>query len=610
MVHAGNRTARRRPAGASVPTKITPPSIHSVLKRRRLFTTLERALYSPLIWVDGPAGCGKTTLIASYLRSLRRPFLWYQVDSGDAAPAGLFHFLGVAVQHAGPRTKRGLPKLKPEHLADIPGFARGFFRELGARFDKPVTLVFDNLQEAGESSALYDMLRIAQEELPSHFRMILISRADPAEVFARASLSRTLARVSWPELRLREEEAGELAHLLKSDRKERVNPGLVAQLCQQCEGWMAGLILLLQGAHAGAAGSETLHGDGAQVLFDYFAAEVFARRPERTRLFLLQTALLPSFTVDMAERLTGHAGTRALLTDLVRQHHFTETRAEQPVRYQYHPLFRAFLLTRAQATVGATEVESLRRRAADIVERTGDAEGALQIYLDADDCAAAARLISFQAPVLAATGRHALLATLLARLPEETIHSSPWLQYWKGVCAFIVHGVPTYDDYERAYRSFLERGDARGCYFCWMGIVRSLLVWRRFRQLHPWLAELRALQARFSESMDADVEEHVVYAALAAHAYVDPSLASIERWVTRAEHCVRTGKDVRSVRQYQRDAHLLLCAEGRAGKSQEPRRTARLAPAARRCDRRRASVCARQCRAAGLPRARRLREHS
>jgi ATP/maltotriose-dependent transcriptional regulator MalT len=66
------------------PAKITRPKRPDIFPRKRLFTLLDNGRKKPVTWVTGPAGSGKTTLVASYLDARRLPCLWYQVNAGDA----------------------------------------------------------------------------------------------------------------------------------------------------------------------------------------------------------------------------------------------------------------------------------------------------------------------------------------------------------------------------------------------------------------------------------------------------------------------------------------------------------------------------------------------
>lgn len=108
--------------------KLTPPTLPVVLTRARLFRVLDRARTRPLTWIAAPAGFGKTTLVASYLKARRRPVCWYRLDEGDADPATFFHYLSLAAKSLVPRIRRPLPVLTPEYALGLPTFTRRFFQ--------------------------------------------------------------------------------------------------------------------------------------------------------------------------------------------------------------------------------------------------------------------------------------------------------------------------------------------------------------------------------------------------------------------------------------------------------------------------------------------------
>jgi ATP/maltotriose-dependent transcriptional regulator MalT len=45
--------------------KITRPILSDVVQRKRLFHLLDEGKKKPVVWVSGPAGSGKTTLVIS-----------------------------------------------------------------------------------------------------------------------------------------------------------------------------------------------------------------------------------------------------------------------------------------------------------------------------------------------------------------------------------------------------------------------------------------------------------------------------------------------------------------------------------------------------------------
>src|SRR5205814_4934870 len=73
-------------------TKLLPPRpAPALLSRPRLTERLLANLTHPVTLVTANAGSGKTTLVADFIRTHAREFVWYQLDHTDADP---FVFLG------------------------------------------------------------------------------------------------------------------------------------------------------------------------------------------------------------------------------------------------------------------------------------------------------------------------------------------------------------------------------------------------------------------------------------------------------------------------------------------------------------------------------------
>jgi LuxR family transcriptional regulator, maltose regulon positive regulatory protein len=101
------------------------PRLAGVLPRARLFGLLDTGCRSPVVWVSGPAGSGKTTLVASWLDAKKIPCLWYHLDEGDSDIATFFYYLGLATRRAAPRYKTPLPLLTMEYLRGVPTSRNG-----------------------------------------------------------------------------------------------------------------------------------------------------------------------------------------------------------------------------------------------------------------------------------------------------------------------------------------------------------------------------------------------------------------------------------------------------------------------------------------------------
>ncbi|MGR3218401.1 MAG: hypothetical protein ACUZ8H_01105 [Candidatus Anammoxibacter sp.] len=103
-------------------SKIIVPNISGVFLRKRLMRLLDNGRKKPLIWVHGPAGSGKTTMVAGYVKERNLPVLWYQVDEKDDDVANLFFYLKKAKEDAFPNDNTSLPLLTPEYLAGLTTF--------------------------------------------------------------------------------------------------------------------------------------------------------------------------------------------------------------------------------------------------------------------------------------------------------------------------------------------------------------------------------------------------------------------------------------------------------------------------------------------------------
>lgn len=167
------------PKKAAILAKLSRPRLHDTYLRERLFALLEARAGYPVIWITGPPGAGKTTLAASYLDARACAALWYQLDSGDGDAASFFYYLRQAASGLATMRRPLLPLLTPEYLADLPGFARRWWRALFGRLPERVVLVLDNYQEVPADSALHGILTAAAEEIPEGAQLIVLSRADP-----------------------------------------------------------------------------------------------------------------------------------------------------------------------------------------------------------------------------------------------------------------------------------------------------------------------------------------------------------------------------------------------------------------------------------------------
>lgn len=520
--------------GASL-AKTTRPSATAVMPRERLFAALDAGRRAPLLWVHGPPGCGKTSLVSSYLDTRAANGLWYQVDAGDADPATLCLYLGEAVNGEGHR----LPLFTAEYRAEPRAFSRHYFRQLFEALEPPFLLVFDNYQELDGDSVVHLMLRDAASELPADGCMVVISREPPPAPFIRLRANRELEVLDWDDLRLRREESDAIvgAHLAHADDAAR------AAIYERTDGWAAVLILALEQGHRGNAGLP-VH-DAPQLLFEYLAGEVFANFAPRLQDLLTRTALVEEMSVALAERLSGDGRAGELLDALHRRHQMLNVKAgpHGPV-YACHPLLREFLLARAERVLDAGERAAIAADAAAALEEEGAVDTALRLLAAHADPPSLAALLLRSAPRMFAEGRALTLSNRLAELPADLLAADPWLCYWQGACRFQHDPREAQRLFAAAVDGFEARegdqrdGRALGAAQAMHAIIYAL---DDLADLDRWIARAERIDAEGVPGAEASTR--LAVSLFMALVFRQPHHPRIGEWAERAMAACRTLED-------------------------------------------------------------------
>lgn len=482
--------------------KVTRPHTSDTLDRDRLYALLDAGRSRPLLWIAGPGGSGKSTLVSGWLEERNLPCLWYQADEADADPSTFIYYLGLAAQQATPRKKRRLPLLTHEYAAGMSAFARRFFEELFSRLPPPYILVFDNYQEIPSTSPVHDLLLKGMEVIPAGITMIMISRSEPPAQYARLRAAQQVAFVGWHELRFRQEEIEALADSMQLVTRSQ-QPWVTASLLyERTDGWAAGVVLLLEALRRLPADTDVpalLYRSSAdseqhfQAIFDYFASELFCKTDTSTCDFLLKSVFLPFMTVKMTRRLTATDDAGRILQRLSQTHTFTDWRSAPEPVYQYHPLFREFLLKTAAERFDVAEIAEIRRRAAALLDEAGMTGEAVELYLDAGAWDEAADLVTGEAEKLIMQGRSAVLESWLLRFPESMLDERPWTLYWLGVAKLGRCPAEGRGLLQHALRLFSSRRDETGMLLAWAAATESIYYgFDDYRQFDSWIAWLDA----------------------------------------------------------------------------------------------------------------------
>lgn len=399
----------------------------AVVCRSRLLERLEEEIAAGrgLVLLEAPAGYGKTTLLAQWLRGGGRTFAWLSLDEGDNDPARFLAALIAALQTAagegvGQATESMLHMPQPPS-AEV---AITYLINDLAAMKQPLVLVLDDYHVIS-AGAVHRAVQVLLEHRPGALHVVLATRADPPLSVARLRARGEVLELRAADLRFTVDETACLLSPLPLGQEA------VAALAARTEGWAAGLQLAglsLQGRDAGSAQAfvESFSGSHRYII-DYLAEEVLRGQSPAVRAFLCQTAWLDRFNASLCDAVTERPDSRTLIALLEQADLFLVPLDDRREWYRYHHLFRDVL----QTELAPAERVQIHQRAALWLEQHDLLEEAIRHRLAAGDASRAAELVRSGAERLLAAGETSAMLRWLDMVPDEQVWADPDLTVYR-----------------------------------------------------------------------------------------------------------------------------------------------------------------------------------
>ncbi len=399
-----------------------PPLREETLARDRLLDWLHVKIHRRVVLVLAEAGYGKTTLLADFSRRTRVRVSWYRLDRGDRDWLGfLAHLVAAFRVHQpdfGPVTASMILEASTGTVARDT-VLDAFIRELGTLAAEPAALVLDDFHLVDDSQDARIIVREMMARAPERLTFVMISRTTPSLPLARLRSLGEIVELHTSELRFARDETEQL---FRETYALDLEPGVVSELSQRTEGWVASLELVraaIRDRNPSEIRAFVRSLSGAEGnLYDYLAEEVVGELPADLQQFLMRSSLLETIEPvlgSIAAQVPAEQ-TRASIADGEMLGLFSRLGPNSRDHVRAHPLVRDFLQARLRRSVGAPAVIEIHRAVASAAEPI-DWRIAGHHYLEAGDLDDARRVLSSAIETILATGAYAAAEPLVTALP-------------------------------------------------------------------------------------------------------------------------------------------------------------------------------------------------
>jgi len=422
-----------------IEVKLNSPCVREQLVTRpRLNGMLDSGLKPGcrLILVSAPAGYGKSTMVASWLKGSSHDHAWLSLEESENEPFLFLTYLAMALSRVAPEFMAYIDSLSG--ISCLPSSAIVATELVNSLIPTPVPFIFalDDYHVI-TNPYVHDVFSFLLQHEPSGFHMLLITRSDPPFPLNRLRARSEMLEVRMNDLRFTLEEAGEFLGAMNLSLRDNA----VLSCVERTEGWVAGLqlaALSMQGLSLDEVdGFLSAFGGSHRYIIDYLIDEVISRQAPSTRKFLRRTAVLDRFTASLCDMVTGCDDSGAVLRGIETNNLFLIPLDGEREWYRYHHLFSDSL----QTLVGKAERAEVHIKAAEWYENRGNLPEAVKHALASGNMAEASRLIDAASPGMLARSERELitLRDWLEALPDDVLEANcglfagrSWIQYLTG----------------------------------------------------------------------------------------------------------------------------------------------------------------------------------
>jgi LuxR family maltose regulon positive regulatory protein len=404
-----------------IKTKYNKPGIsHNLIPRQRINIKLDHALEHKLTLVTAPAGSGKTTAVLEWLENRGLQSAWLSLDESENDLVRFWQYIMAAFEAGGFVQQSNAfadIHLSKEHI--LSNMFTDLFLEKLRCIAGNLIIILDDFHLI-QDEVVRKSLEYFIKNAPPNIHVILLSREEINSALVLLPARDQVLRLGSSELSFNTDEITDFFR----KRGFQLASEDISCLEASTEGWVSGLVTValtmedgfdIHAAVRGFSGSN-------RYISSFIRNEVFDRRPEAVKRFLVHTSFLDKLSQPLCDKVTGNANSAELLKMLSRTNSFIIPLDQENCWFRYHHLFQEFLLDRL-ASESATTRHALYDQAGQWYLEKGYIRDAIDCFIKAKEFAKAFPLVWDIYLPMTQNGEYSTWRKWMDRMPEALCES-------------------------------------------------------------------------------------------------------------------------------------------------------------------------------------------
>ena len=396
-------------SGVSLPRSQPPALSANFLSRKHLFDLFESKAPGATL-VIAPAGFGKTTLVAEWVKENARPTFWYTVDATDSIQDFQAHVIAAITVHF-PNFFANVDKLehyKPDEAIQLLSAAVG---KLSGEFN----FVIDGGREENPEISTYGQL--IADTVPDNVHLVIIRRNSPMTSLARYAALGNLSVITSADLKFSEDEVKLIAAINGVDLNENGN----AKELAMCEGWPSAIQLMCRNISKGKSHTTFSSAVAANVNpLGILALESYNTFSQETREKLHKLSIIEEFDLEIASVILGKEFSEELLNRLAIDGLFVSASTTLNRTYRFNPIIYEALTQIPHEDV--EQMKGVQKKLAELFLIRGGFSKALHFAYESGDEELFTNTFRSSVRKMAAVGRGDLLVKWAHFAGDDSAH--------------------------------------------------------------------------------------------------------------------------------------------------------------------------------------------